>query len=89
MQTLELPSSEKYGNSTLNIGQMTGGVAANVIAEEARASIGIRLAAGCPEVVKTLVSDAVKAVNEDLELDFGGAYGTYFSALLLLFRTQP
>lgn len=29
LQKLELPSSKKYGNSTLNIGQIRGGVAAS------------------------------------------------------------
>lgn len=88
LQKLALPSSEKYGNSTLNIGHMSGGVAANVIAEEAYARIGIRIAAGCPETVKKLVSDAVKAVDEDLELDFSdGSYGTYFRGPHFLFCT--
>lgn len=79
LQELKLPSSEKYGNSTLNIGQISGGVAANVIAEEAQAMIGIRIAAGSPETAKKLVSDSVKAVDKDLELDFSdNSYGTYF-----------
>lgn len=76
LQNLELPSSEKYGNTTLNIGQISGGIAANVIAEEAEAKILIRIAAGSPGTIKQLVSEAVKTVNEDLELDFGeGGYG--------------
>lgn len=88
LQKLELPSSEKYGNSTLNIGEITGGVAANVIAEEAHARIGIRIAAGCPEAVKKLISDAVKAVDEDLELDFSeGDYGTCSRSPHFLFCT--
>lgn len=83
LQKLELPSSEKYGNSTLNIGQMSGGVAANVIAEEAYARIGVRIAAGCPETVINLISDAILAVNEDLQLEFSdGSYGTYLRNLL-------
>ena len=46
-----------------------------MIAEEARAEIGIRIAAGSPGTVKRLVSDAVKAVDENLELDFSeGSY---------------
>ena len=78
LQKLELPSSERYGNTTLNIGLVSGGVAANVIAEEAQASIGVRIAAGSPETVKKLIADAVIAVDENLELDFNdGSYGTY------------
>lgn len=81
LQQLNLPRSDKYGDSTLNIGSISGGVAANVIAEEAHATIGIRIAAGCPETVKKLVSDAVKAVDENLELDFSdGGYGTYYQS---------
>lgn len=33
IQNAEFPSSTKYGNTTLNIGRMNGGVAANVIGE--------------------------------------------------------
>ena len=76
LQNLELPKSGKYGNTTLNIGQLSGGIAANVIAEEAEAKILIRIAAGSPGTIKQLVSEAVKAVNKDLEIDFGeGGYG--------------
>ena len=76
LQNLELPNSEKYGNTTLNIGQLSGGIAANVIAEEAEAKILVRIAAGSPGTIKQLVSEAIKAVNEDLELDFAeGGYG--------------
>lgn len=90
LQKMKLPSSDEYGNSTLNIGQMSGGVAANVIAEEAHAKIGVRIAAGCPETVKKLVSDAVKAVDEDLELEFSdGGYGTYFQSPYEPFCNQP
>jgi len=76
LQNIKLPSSEKYGNSTVNIGRIEGGVAANVIAESAKAEIGIRIAAGDPGVVKRIVLDTVKSVDERLEVSFyGGAYG--------------
>lgn len=79
LQQIELPSSEKYGNSTLNIGQIQGGFAANVIAETAFAKIGIRIAGGDPNVVKGLVLKAVNNVDEELEIDFyGGAYGPVY-----------
>ena len=78
LQRLELPSSEKYGNTTMNIGLMAGGIAANVIAENAHAVLGIRIAAGSPETLKKLLTDTVKAVGGDLELDFDdGSYGMY------------
>ena len=81
LQNLELPSSEKYGNSTLNIGQIQGGVAANVMAETASAKIGIRIAGGDIELVRRQVLEAVRnAANsndkEDLDVEFhGGGYG--------------
>lgn len=76
LQGLQLPSSEKYGNSTLNIGSINGGVAANVIAETAVAKVGIRIAAGDSNDVKELVLEAVKNTDEDMEVMFyGGSYG--------------
>ncbi len=72
LQKMDLPSSGKYGDSTLNIGKITGGVAANVIAETAVADIGIRLAAGDPSIVKQLVLDTVKDIDADIEVTFHG-----------------
>ena len=46
LEGMKLPWSQKYGNSTLNIGTVEGGVAANVVAENATASVGIRIAGG-------------------------------------------
>ncbi|SLM36936.1 acetylornithine deacetylase [Lasallia pustulata] len=70
LDKLELPSSEKYGDSTLNIGRMEGGVAGNVIAETARAQIQVRIAAGSAEKSKKIVLDAIQKVDERLEVSF-------------------
>lgn len=70
-----LPASEKYGNSTVNIGKMSGGLAANVVAEYAEAECAMRLAGGTLEQVKTIVSNAIKSAGEDLEFDFSQGYG--------------
>ena len=78
LQAMELPSSQKYGDSTLNIGVIEGGVAANVVAENATAKIGIRIAGGSADAVKKMVLDTIKtAVNDGpIEVKFhGGAYG--------------
>ena len=76
LEKMNLPSSSKYGNSTLNIGKITGGVAANVIAETAVADIGIRLAAGDPSIAKQLILDTVKSTDPDIEITFHGrGYG--------------
>ncbi|KAG9238792.1 hypothetical protein BJ875DRAFT_3776 [Amylocarpus encephaloides] len=75
---VELPSSEKYGNTTLNIGRVDGGVAANVIAEDAIAKIAIRIAAGGPDAVRKIVTETVKMVDEDIEVISNGGYGPVY-----------
>ncbi|KAF1982371.1 Zn-dependent exopeptidase [Aulographum hederae CBS 113979] len=73
----DLPSSKKFGSSTLNIGKMTGGVAANVVAESASASFAIRIAAGEPSVIKSMIQDtlsplqhAVASRDGELEIEW-------------------
>lgn len=75
----ELPSSEKYGNSTLNIGLMEGGVAANVIPESAKARIAVRIAEGGPEKTRKIVVDTVRRVDDRLQITSGGfSYGPVY-----------
>ena len=57
---LELPTSKKYGASTINIGRIEGGVASNVVAERASADIAIRIAAGDPAFIRREVEGAVR-----------------------------
>lgn len=54
-----LPKSEKYGVTTINIGRVEGGVAANVVAESATANLAVRIAAGTPEDIKKEIMNAV------------------------------
>ena len=68
-----LGRSEKYGNSTVNVGLIRGGVAANVVAEHAEASVLIRLAGGTIEEARGVVSRAVAGMG--LEVDFSQGYG--------------
>jgi acetylornithine deacetylase len=75
---VELPWSEKYGNTTLNIGRIEGGVAANVIAEDAKANIAIRIADGQPEAVHKIVLDTIQQVGEVLDVSFSNGYGPVF-----------
>ncbi|APA07031.1 hypothetical protein SS1G_04281 [Sclerotinia sclerotiorum 1980 UF-70] len=72
---MDLPWSEKYGNTTLNIGRVEGGVAANVIAEDAMAKIAIRIAAGTPQEIQKLVLDVVEKTGQDLKVEFTQGYG--------------
>ncbi|EME39682.1 hypothetical protein DOTSEDRAFT_75357 [Dothistroma septosporum NZE10] len=63
-----LPSSEKYGSTTFNLGRIEGGVAGNVIAESAKADITVRIAAGTPRTIEDGVTKAVhRAVRDFLE----------------------
>lgn len=70
LSTLSLPSSEKYGNTTINVGKLEGGVAANVIAEDAYAVVSFRVAAGSPNEIKELTEKAIYEASPDVELNF-------------------
>ena len=75
----ELPSSKKYGNSTLNIGKMEGGVATNVIPESATADVSIRIAEGSAQKTKQILLDVLNNVDDRLDITFGGlAYGPVY-----------
>jgi acetylornithine deacetylase len=71
----QLPWSEKYGNTTLNIGTIEGGVAANVIAEEARATVSIRIADGEPAAIQKVLLDVIQKAGQELDVQFSGGYG--------------
>jgi acetylornithine deacetylase len=75
LQNVELPWSEKYGNTTLNIGRIEGGVAANVIAEDAYAKISIRIADGTPAVVEKVILDTLQKTGEEFDVTFSQGYG--------------
>nr|POE48411.1 putative carboxypeptidase [Quercus suber] len=63
-----LPRSDKYGVTTINLGLLRGGVAANVVAQDAEAEIAVRIAAGTPEFLRDEITKAVHlAVQPYLE----------------------
>jgi len=70
LETLRLPWSDKYGNTTLNIGRMEGGIAMNVVAETATAGIAVRLANGSAEVTRQIILNAIEEVDPRLEVKF-------------------
>ncbi|TVY20631.1 Peptidase M20 domain-containing protein [Lachnellula arida] len=74
----ELPYSEKYGNSTLNIGKIEGGVAANVIAEDASAKVSVRLADGTPAILEKIILETLLKADEELDVSFSGGYGPVY-----------
>ncbi|CZR53707.1 related to diaminopropionate ammonia-lyase [Phialocephala subalpina] len=67
---LTLPSSERFGNTTINIGKLEGGVAANVIAEDASAVVSIRVAAGNAKEISELVEKTIHDAVPDIQIDF-------------------
>ncbi|KAF4308900.1 putative acetylornithine deacetylase protein [Botryosphaeria dothidea] len=62
-----LPWSEKYGNTTLNIGTVLGGVAGNVVAEKANSTIASRLAGGSPPEVEKVIKSALAPIVAEAE----------------------
>lgn len=62
-----LPGSKKYGKTTVNIGRVTGGLAANVVAESSKADIAIRIAGGTPEEIKKIITKALHPLKEETE----------------------
>ncbi|KAK3715256.1 hypothetical protein LTR37_007223 [Vermiconidia calcicola] len=59
-----LPRSDKYGVTTINLGKIEGGVAANVVAESASATIAIRIAKGTPEEMRSEITKAIHLAVE-------------------------
>ncbi|OAA59035.1 Peptidase M20, dimerization [Niveomyces insectorum RCEF 264] len=75
LAAVPLPSSEEFGQTTLNLGTITGGVAANVIPEHAFASVSVRVAASTPAELQQLIEAAVLAAEPALELQFSYGIG--------------
>lgn len=73
-----LPRSEKYGETTINLGRIEGGVAANVVAEKASALVAIRLAGGTPEQSKKIVLDAINDATAGYLEDGKGSLSVTF-----------
>lgn len=76
----DLGSSDLYGNTTVNVGRIAGGAAANVIAEHAVAGLGIRVAVGREDDGAESVRAKVQAVldrvdSEALTMNCAPAYG--------------
>lgn len=66
---LELPVTEDVGPSTLNIGQVHGGHAPNVIADKAEAQVLVRLVGDSDPVRKALVEAAGDLAEVDFTLE--------------------
>jgi acetylornithine deacetylase len=66
---LELPVTEDVGPSTLNIGQIHGGHAPNVIADKAEAQVLVRLVGDSAPVRAALVASAAGLAEVDFTLE--------------------
>ncbi|SPQ24902.1 4925f1c0-cb9a-4876-8a09-9b045c0040f1 [Thermothielavioides terrestris] len=76
----DLGASARFGRTTVNVGVLAGGVAANVIAEEASARVAVRVAVGNRTAGARVVEGRMRAVlreadAEALELEVRGGYG--------------
>ncbi|KAI1437596.1 Zn-dependent exopeptidase [Xylaria sp. CBS 124048] len=77
----DVGSSELFGNTTINVGEIKGGVARNVIPETAVAGLAGRVAMGPEiggsEIVVQRVKDVMRSVDEEaFEFDCIAGYGT-------------
>ena len=70
LRQLDLPGSKRFGDTTLNVGQIEGGVAPNVIAQNASATILVRVASENLSEIKARIQKAVLATSPWLEVDF-------------------
>ncbi len=66
---LELPVTEDVGPSTLNIGQILGGLAPNVIADKAEAQVLVRLVGDSASVRKAILEAAEGLAEVDFTLE--------------------
>lgn len=76
----DLGSSERFGNTTVNVGVLEGGVAANVIAEHASAAVAFRVAAGDQKTGWEMVRGRVEGIlmevdGEALSMECTNGYG--------------
>ncbi len=67
METLELPRDDRLGDTTINIGVVSGGVADNVLAPDAEARLMARLVTA-PEVMETILR---RWIGARAELEIG------------------
>jgi acetylornithine deacetylase len=81
----DLGSSEKFGKTTVNIGRLSGGVAANVIPDYSEAALSFRVAIGPEEtgsrIVDRKLRDILAAIDsESLDMTCSQGYGTVETA---------
>lgn len=76
----DLGSSERFGKTTVNVGRLTGGVAGNVIAEDAAALLTVRIATGNytsgPGILRERIGKILQETDDEaFSYEFTYAYG--------------
>ncbi|KAH8900939.1 Zn-dependent exopeptidase [Thozetella sp. PMI_491] len=76
----DLGSSERFGNTTVNVGVLDGGVAMNVVAKTASASISVRIGVGNQTTGLGIVADQLDQILKEVDdeafaVDTVGGYG--------------
>ncbi|KAF2109285.1 hypothetical protein BDV96DRAFT_502972 [Lophiotrema nucula] len=77
-----LPTSELLGNSTINVGRVSGGVASNVVPANANASVSIRVAqniTSAPDDISALIEEALAPLVRRAE-HAGAIFNVTFAA---------
>ncbi|CAI4216089.1 unnamed protein product [Parascedosporium putredinis] len=80
LATTDLGSSDRFGNTTVNIGRFYGGVAINVIPEHAKADLAVRVAIGPEDEGGLIVAERIRGIlagidPEAFTLEYTHAYG--------------
>ncbi|KAK7943326.1 uncharacterized protein PG986_012439 [Apiospora aurea] len=75
LQLAELPRSEEFGNTTLNVGVIQGGVADNVIPAQASASALVRLATDRVNDTIAIIERAVHEASPGVQTEFPYSQG--------------
>lgn len=70
LDVLKLPCNEKYGETTINIGTIEGGVSLCVIAESASAGAFIRVVDNDLDGLRRLVEETVHSAAPGVEIEF-------------------
>ncbi|KAK6854633.1 carboxypeptidase [Apiospora arundinis] len=70
LQSAALPWSDEFGNTTLNVGVIQGGVADNVIPAQASASAFVRIATDRIDDTKAIIEEAVHRAAPEVQVKF-------------------
>ncbi|CAG7564340.1 unnamed protein product [Fusarium equiseti] len=70
LKQAKLPWSDDFGNTTINIGKIEGGIAGNVIPANASAITSVRIAAGTADEMKEFVRKVVEGSDPHLGVEF-------------------